>query len=226
MPLGSFLRSRWRSSSRGAGLVADGVVGLVARTRVPPNALTVVGLVANLVASASFAAGRFAPAGGALLVGGGLDWLDGAVARAQGRASRLGEFLDSCFDCYSDLALFVGLLVYYAHNHRFLYAVLVCVAMAGSVMIGYARARSDSLVAHGAKQPVDGLDRGFWERPERVGLVALGALTGRMAPVLWLLAIGPNMGVVGTLLRARRRIRLLAKQQASETSPEATLGGL
>jgi hypothetical protein len=46
----------------------------------------------------------------------------------------------------------------------------------------------------------------------------LGALTNRMAAVLWLLAIGPNLSVVATILRARRKIRPLAKQQAAEIS--------
>lgn len=195
-------------------------VQILARARVHPNFLSALGLVASLSAVVSFAVGRFAPAGAAILVAGALDWLDGAVARAQGRATNFGAFLDSSLDCYADLALFVGLLVYYARVNRFLYAVLVCFALAGSVMIGYTRARSASLVAHGQPQPVAGLDRGFWERPERLGLMILGALTNRMAAVLWLLAIGPNLSVVATILRARLKIRLLAKQQpAAESSP-------
>jgi CDP-diacylglycerol--glycerol-3-phosphate 3-phosphatidyltransferase len=194
-------------------------VRLVARTRVHPNLLSALGLALSLSATVSFAVGRFVPAGIAMLAAGLADWLDGAVARAQGRVSRFGEFLDSSLDCYSDLVIFVGLLVYYARVNRFLYAVLVCVGMAGSVMIGYARARSDSLVAHGDPHPIIGMNRGFWERPERMGLILLGALTNRMAPALWVLAIGPNMSVVGTILGARRKIRLLATQEAGQASP-------
>jgi phosphatidylglycerophosphate synthase len=203
----------------------DGFVRVVARTRVHPNFLSVLGLAVNLSAAASFASGRFAAAGIAMLAGGMLDWLDGAVARAQGRASHFGEFLDSSLDCYSDLILFVGLLVYYARVNRFLYAVLVCVAIAGSVMMGYSRARAASLVAHGDRQPFAGLDRCFWERPERIGLMILGAVTNRMAPVLWLLAVGPNLGVLATILRTRHKIRLLAERERSHAAtpqPAAT----
>lgn len=189
------------------------VVRGVAKTRIHPNSLSGLGLVANLFAAASFGSGRFAAAGVAMLAGAMLDWLDGAVARVQGRASRFGEFLDSSCDCYSDLILFVGLLVYYARVNRFLFAVLVCVAMAGSVMIGYSRARSASLVAHGDRQPLAGMDRCFWERPERIGLMILGAFTNRMGPVLWLLAIGPNLGVIATILRARHKIHLLSQRE-------------
>jgi CDP-diacylglycerol--glycerol-3-phosphate 3-phosphatidyltransferase len=202
--------------------IPDAVVRVVARTGIRPNMISAIGLALNLSATVSFATGRFASAGVAMLAGGFMDWLDGAVARKQGRASAFGEFLDSSVDCYSDLVLFVGLLVYYARVNRFIYAVLVCVAMAGSVMVGYTRARSDSLVAHGDKEPVGGLDRGFWERPERIGLMILGALTNRMAPVLWLLAIGPNLSVVATILRARRKIHLLADRQRTQADKPET----
>jgi CDP-diacylglycerol--glycerol-3-phosphate 3-phosphatidyltransferase len=204
---------------RAVRLLPDAGVKLVARTRIHPNLISAFGLAVSLFAAASFGAGRFFSAGIAMLVAGGFDWLDGAVAREQGRASRFGAFLDSSLDCYSDLVLFVGLLVYYARVDRFLYAILVCVAMAGSVMIGYSRARSDSLVAHGDKQPVTGLDRGFWERPERIGLMIAGAVTNRMAPVLWLLAIGPNLSVIATMLRARRKIHLLAERNRKDPAP-------
>ncbi|HVB98279.1 MAG TPA: CDP-alcohol phosphatidyltransferase family protein [Candidatus Dormibacteraeota bacterium] len=203
---------------RASTWLPDAVVRLVARTGIHPNFLSALGLVVSLSAAASLGSGRFATAGVAMLGAGMMDWLDGSVARVQGRASRFGEFLDSSFDCYSDLILFVGLLVYYARVNRFLYAVLVCVAMAGSVMVGYSRARSASLVAHGDRGPLAGLDRCFWERPERIGLMILGAVTNRMAPVLWILAIGPNVGVVGTILRARRKIHLMTEQESAHPS--------
>ncbi len=199
----------------------DAVVRGVARTRIHPNFLSALGLVVNLSAAASLGSGRFGAAGVAMLGAGMLDWLDGAVARVQGRASRFGEFLDSSFDCYSDLILFVGLLVYYARVNRFLYAVLVCVAMAGSVMVSYSRARSASLAAHGDREPLAGLNRCFWERPERIGLMIVGAITNRMAPVLWILAIGPNVGVVATILGARRKIRLLTEREQAQAQAQA-----
>ena len=203
---------------RALAWIPNAVVRVVARTRIHPNLLSAIGLVVNLMAAVYFGSGRFAAGGVAMLVAATMDWLDGGVARATGRATRFGEFLDSSFDCYSDLILFVGLLVYYARVNRFLYAVLVCVAMAGSVMIGYSRARSASLVAHGDRQPLLGPDRGFWERPERIGVMILGAVTNRMAPVLWLLAIGPNFGVLATILRARHKIRWMAERDRARAA--------
>lgn len=120
------------------------------------------------------------------------DLLDGPVARRQGRVSMFGGFLDSIFDRYADLILFLGLLVYYSSVNRFGYAMLAGAAMAGSVMVSYAKARAQSLV------PV--AEVGFWERPERLVLMILGALTNRMDVVLWILAIGPNITVIHRIL--------------------------
>jgi CDP-diacylglycerol--glycerol-3-phosphate 3-phosphatidyltransferase len=90
------------------------------------------------------------------------------------------------------LILFLGLLVYYSHVNRFGYAMLAGAAMAGSVMVSYAKARAESLV------PTS--EVGFWERPERLVLMILGALTSRMDAVLWILAIGPNITVIHRIL--------------------------
>ena len=127
-----------------------------------------------------------------MLLAGLCDLLDGPVARRQNRVSLFGAFLDSILDRYADLILFLGLLVYYSHVNRFGYAMLAGAAMAGSVMVSYAKARAESLV------PTS--EVGFWERPERLVLMILGALTNRMDVVLWILAIGPNITVIHRIL--------------------------
>jgi phosphatidylglycerophosphate synthase len=189
------------------------LVPLVARTRIHPNLLSSFGLVASLWAAVSFAAGNFRAAGGFMILAGACDCLDGPVARAQGRASSFGEFFDSIMDRYSELVVFLGLLVYYARVNRFLYVVLVCVAMAGSVMVSYVRARSESLAR--------GQALGFWERPERLTLLIIGAVANRLPPVLWLLAVGPNLGVIQRILHTRREARraLAPAQEKREEAP-------
>ena len=81
-----------------------------------------------------------------MILAGLCDLLDGPVARIQNRVSIFGGFLDSIFDRYADLILFLGLLVYYASVNRFGYAFLAGAAMAGAVMVSYAKARAESLV--------------------------------------------------------------------------------
>ncbi|MGA8408653.1 MAG: CDP-alcohol phosphatidyltransferase family protein [Candidatus Acidiferrales bacterium] len=168
------------------------VAALVAVTGIPPNVITWSALLLNLWAGIFFAAGRFVTAGGIMILAGMCDLLDGPVARRQGRVSMFGGFLDSIFDRYADLILFLGLLVYYSQVNRFGYAMLAGAAMAGSVMVSYAKARAESLVPT--------TEVGFWERPERLVLMILGALTNRMHWALWILAIGPNITVIRRIL--------------------------
>ena len=182
---------------RSGNWVLGGMAAGLAATGIPPNLITWLSLVLNLWAGMLFAAGRFA-AGGGLMIGAALcDMLDGPVARRQGRVSLFGGFLHSILDRYSDLILFLGLLVYYAQVNRFIYAVVVGAAMAGSVMVSYSKARAESLIGK--------CDVGFWERPERIALMILGAVSSRMELALWILAIGPNITVVHRIIYTWKR---------------------
>jgi CDP-diacylglycerol--glycerol-3-phosphate 3-phosphatidyltransferase len=164
------------------------LAALLAKTGINPNVITWSALAANLCAGVLFAEGRFREAGGMVIVAGLCDLLDGPVARLQNRVSLFGGFLDSILDRYADFLLFLGLLVYYVELNRFRYAVLAGAAMAGAVMVSYAKARAASLVPES--------EVGFWERPERLVLIILAALANRMGLALWILAIGPNITVI------------------------------
>ena len=177
----------------------DRLAALLAPTGIPPNLITWAALVANVWAGGLFTLGRFAAGGGMMILAGVCDLLDGPVARRQKRVSLFGGFLDSILDRYADLLLFLGLLVYYARVNRFLYAVLAGAAMAGAVMVSYAKARAESLLPT--------RDVGFWERPERLVLMILGALLNRMPLVLWILAIGPNITVIHRIVHTWRQLR-------------------
>jgi CDP-diacylglycerol--glycerol-3-phosphate 3-phosphatidyltransferase len=166
----------------------DRLAALLAPTRIPPNVITWSALVLNTWAGVLFAAGRFSAAAGMMVAAGVCDLLDGPVARRQNRVSKFGGFLDSILDRYADLIIFLGVLVYYVHIDRFIYAGLAGTAMAGSVLISYAKARAESLVPPS--------EVGFWDRPERLVLMILGALVNRMPLVLGILAIGTNITVI------------------------------
>ena len=191
------------------------IAALVAATGIPPNVITWSALLLNLWAGIFFAAGRFVTAGGIMMMAGLCDLLDGPVARRQGRVSMFGGFLDSIFDRYADLILFLGLLVYYSHVNRFGYAMLAGAAMAGSVMVSYAKARAESLVPTA--------EVGFWERPERLALMILGALTNRMDWALWILAIGPNITVIHRILDTWKQTEHGHQPIAGATRVTATL---
>src|SRR6202050_702627 len=174
------------------GAAIDRIVRWLALSRIHPNVLTFLGLLINTVAAFLFAAGSFRWAGAGVVGGALFDMVDGRVARETNRVTRFGGFFDSVLDRYSDLALYMGLLVYYASIDRFFYIVLTAVVMTGSVMISYARARAENTIP---KCKV-----GFLERPERVVLIIIGALFGRMAQVLWVIAILSNLTVVHRMI--------------------------
>ncbi len=164
------------------------IVHGLALTRISPNALTFIGLLINIGAAVLFG---FANAenqrrmflyAGLVIIGAGIfDMVDGRVARATNQVTQFGGFFDSVMDRYSDVALFFGLLVYYARANRFLYVVIAALVMVSSVLVSYARARAESLIPS--------CKVGFMERPERIVLIIIGALFNRMAPVLWVIAV-------------------------------------
>lgn len=175
--------SRWLLTKIVRGLAATGL---------HPNFLTLLGLVVTIWAAVLFAAGEFRWAAGVVFLAGFLDMADGPVARKQGRVSTFGAFFDSVVDRYSDMILYMGLLVYYAMIGRFFYVVLAAVAMAGSFMVSYARARAESLIP--------ACKVGFMERPERLVLLIIGGAFNRMAPVLWLIAVLSTVTVIHRII--------------------------
>jgi CDP-diacylglycerol---glycerol-3-phosphate 3-phosphatidyltransferase len=114
--------------------------------------------------------------------------LDGRVARSRGRETKFGAFLDSTMDRYSDMLLYMGLLVLYARMNRTAYMVLVWVAAFGSFMTSYARARAESLIPS--------CTVGLLERPERIVLLVVGAVANRMVAVLWIIAVLSNVTAI------------------------------
>jgi CDP-diacylglycerol--glycerol-3-phosphate 3-phosphatidyltransferase len=182
--------------TRGIGLffgkIIHAIVRALALSRVHPNVLTFIGLLINIWAAVLFSYGKFVYAGLVVIGAGLFDMVDGRVARSTNRVTRFGGFFDSVLDRYSDLALLMGLLVYYASINRFFYIVLTSIVMTGTVLTSYARARAENTIP---KCKV-----GFLERPERVVLIIIGALANRMAPVLWVLAVLSNITVISRII--------------------------
>jgi CDP-diacylglycerol--glycerol-3-phosphate 3-phosphatidyltransferase len=187
------------------GSIIDRIVRWLALSRIHPNVLTFLGLVINSYAAVLFASGRFRWAGFVVIAAGLFDMVDGRVARETNRVTRFGGFFDSVIDRYSDLALFMGLLVYYASINRFFYIVLTAIVMTGSVMVSYTRARAECTIP---KCKV-----GFLERPERIVLIILGALFDRMAPVLWVIAVLSNLTVIHRMIYTWQETKRLEDAQ-------------
>ena len=187
------------------GSIIDRIVRWLALSRIHPNVLTFLGLVINSWAAFLFAAGSFRSAGLVVIGAGLFDMVDGRVARETNRVTRFGGFFDSVIDRYSDLALFMGLLVYYGSINRFFYIVLTAIVMTGSVMVSYTRARAEVTIPQ--------CKVGFLERPERVVLIILGALFDRMAPVLWVIAVLSNLTVIHRMIFTWQECKRLQEAQ-------------
>ncbi|MCX2727247.1 CDP-alcohol phosphatidyltransferase family protein [Thermomicrobium sp. 4228-Ro] len=190
-----------------SSLVADRVrsrvqqIGaLVARTGLTPNQLTMLGLVLNAIAGLVLALGYLQVAGVLLLVAGAFDLLDGAVARATGNVTRFGGVLDSVLDRYSEAFVVGGLLFWIVRADLGVVPVVLCYwSIVGSLLVSYVRAR-----AEGAGIP---LTQGFFARPERIVVLAVGLLLARPVIVLWLLAIATNLTVLQRLWLVRHAAR-------------------
>src|SRR5579862_319924 len=183
----------------------DKIVGGIAATNINPNVLTAFGLFVNFWAAVLFATGMFRSAAAVLFFAAFLDMLDGQVARREGRVTAFGAFFDSTLDRYSDMALYMGLLVYYAVNDRSSYVILAAVATAGSVMVSYSRARAESQIPT--------CKVGFMERPERLVLLIMGGTFDRMAPALWVIS------VVSTITVIHRIVYTWQETKAGRTLP-------
>jgi CDP-diacylglycerol---glycerol-3-phosphate 3-phosphatidyltransferase len=183
----------------------DRIVTSLALSRIHPNVLTFIGLLINVWAAFLFAAGQFPKAAWVVIGAGLFDMVDGRVARETNRVTRFGGFFDSVLDRYSDLFVLMGLLVYYASINRFFYIVLTAIVMTGSVMVSYTRAR--------AENEIPKCKVGFLERPERVVLIIIGGLFGRMAAVLWVMAILSNLTVIHRMIYTWQEAKRLEDAQ-------------
>jgi phosphatidylglycerophosphate synthase len=184
----------------------EGIVRAFAASRINPNLLTFIGSAINAVAAYLFASDYFRWAGVTVILAGIFDLTDGRVARHTGRVTPFGGFFDSVMDRYSDLVLLIGLLVYYGRVNRFGYVTLVAVAMIGSVMVSYTRARAENMIPS--------CKVGFLERPERVVLIIIGALADRMEAVLWVIAVLSNLTVIHRVVHTWHETRRLEQPQS------------
>lgn len=148
---------------------------------ITPNALTLTGLGINLIASMLLWAGYFTLGGLVTLAAGLCDMLDGGVARIRGGEDRFGAFWDSIIDRYSDLFLLMGVLLYYARTGQIELVGLSCLAILGTVLIPYARAKAERFLTE--------CSVGWMERPERILLLAAGAIFHLMPLTLGILAL-------------------------------------
>lgn len=179
----------------------DNVGRAVARTGLTPDMATILGFVVNCGVAGVFASGRFGLGGALLLLAAPLDMLDGALARATGRKSDFGAFLDSTLDRYSEVILFFGLLWHIMHDptNQATRSLLAFACITGSLLVSYTRARAEAL----------GYDNevGFLARPERVVGLGVFLLLGWTDAVFWILAVMTHLTAIQRIFHVWRIAR-------------------
>jgi CDP-diacylglycerol--glycerol-3-phosphate 3-phosphatidyltransferase len=202
---------------------------LLARSPITPNQVTTIGMALTFVAAALAGFSQLLLAGLVLAFAGTFDILDGALARASKRSYPYGAFLDSTIDRYSESAVYVGIAAYFL-NHGgpwMRLEVLGCmVALTGSFLVSYVRARAQSLGFT--------CDTGLFARPERVvatviGLIAAGVgFVPALSVVIALLVVAANFTALQRIhevwrqARAQRRAREAAAQAPSRREASRT----
>jgi CDP-diacylglycerol--glycerol-3-phosphate 3-phosphatidyltransferase len=177
------------------------VVRLLARTSVTPNALTWFGFFLIIVAAVLIATRHLFAAGLVTLFAGFFDMLDGALARSTNRVSRIGGFLDSTLDRLADAALLLGILFLYAREQAVAGVLFVGVALFGSLLVSYIRARAEAL---GLECQV-----GLFTRAERVVVLALGLLLNQL---VYALVIALAIIVIFSFITVGQRLLYIWKQ--------------
>jgi phosphatidylglycerophosphate synthase len=187
------------------------IVRPLAGLGVTPNTLTVLGLILSILTAVIIAQGLFLAGGLLVLFAGIFDMFDGAMARARNASTTFGAFFDSTLDRYSESIILFGLLFYalqmpvmqdrfwpFRYEQPWMIT-LVFIAVVGSFMVSYAKARAEGL----------GLEckTGLLARPERVVILAIGLLTGAVIWALVILAIFSNVTAIERIVHVWRATR-------------------
>ncbi|GAK53219.1 CDP-alcohol phosphatidyltransferase [Candidatus Moduliflexus flocculans] len=185
----------------------DAIARAIVNSGISPNLLTATGVLINLFAGVLLAIGvTSAPgainwwhvtAGAVIFIANAFDVLDGAVARMAGRVTKFGAFFDSVTDRYSDMMLFAGAITYFALRHDLPFVVISAVALVGSVMTSYTRARAESLFP-------GRFDAGYMERPERIVAILVSCLLSRLYGGMLCIAVFSNLATFHRIWDARQ----------------------
>jgi len=185
------------------------VIKVLARRHVTPNAVTFTGFLFSLIGAFFFSRGWFAAGGIMLLLSGFSDMIDGELSRRQNRVTRFGAFLDSTLDRAGESAVLTGIALYLgALDVR--YAVLAIVALSGSLLVSYTRARAEGLDLPGRV--------GIFERGVRFFFLLTGSFAGPRVMVVVLLIL-----VLGTLSTVIHRM-IFVYRNCRTTEPDRTSG--
>jgi len=186
------------------------IINLFIRYRLNPNWFTTLGLIFSVVAAYFFARGIHRLGGLIYLLAGTFDIIDGKVARSAGRVTKFGALYDSTLDRYAELIILFGLVYYFGQHSPMKWLnidwasvsyVATAVAIGGSVMVSYIRARAEGL---GLECAI-----GMMQRPERVVYLGCGAVFHQITLIIAILLIAffSNITAIQRLIYVRKQAK-------------------
>jgi CDP-diacylglycerol--glycerol-3-phosphate 3-phosphatidyltransferase len=178
--------------------VTKPLIDALAATSITPNQLSVVGLALAAGVGAVIAFGNQRLGAVLVLAASAFDLLDGALARATGRTSQFGAFLDSSFDRIAEALLLLGVATRAIRAEDRATPLLAFAAYVASVMVSYTRARAEGIGVKG--------EAGLFDRPARIVTLAAGLFTGWVKLALIVITIGASATVVQRLRYVRRQL--------------------
>ena len=176
--------------------LGDPVARALLRAHVRPNHLTMVGLGVSILAAGALGQGSLRTGAVLLALAGLFDFFDGSLARLANRVSAFGAFLDSVVDRYSDLVVLLGVVLYYHRAVDTTGVFLTMVALVGTIMTSYTKARAQSIGV--------ACEIGLIERPERLIVLIAGATFNQLTPAMIALAVLTNLTALQRILYMRR----------------------
>jgi CDP-diacylglycerol--glycerol-3-phosphate 3-phosphatidyltransferase len=184
-------------------------------SRLTPNAISIAGLIGNLVAAALVTQELFFLGGIAFIVGSVMDTLDGRYSRMSGKGSLFGAFLDSTLDRIEEGIVLAAVAGYFAANGEDFAAAMCVVAVLGSLMVSYTRARAEAL---GVECKV-----GLATRPVRVVILSVGLVFAKGAGLGDFELLAPSVYLIAalTIITTIQRVWHVRNQLSNE-GPDPT----
>ena len=188
-PLGRYIRA-----------IAKYPGSVLAKTKITPNQVTILGLLANCAAAYFIAKGglSFFVMGILIWTAGFFDALDGSVARRTLRVTKFGSFFDSVLDRYSDSVIYLGIIAYFLRSAGADYIMLAAAAMIGSLAVSYVRAKAESLDLE--------CEVGLMGRTARIVLLGAAFCIGQVFWGLLVVAVLTHLTVLQRILYVRKKL--------------------
>jgi len=208
------------NESRGAiKRIFEPIALAMGRVGLTPDALTLIGFAITTTGAILVALQHWTIGGIVVFIGGAFDMFDGTLARATGRVSRWGAFLDSVFDRGGEAIVYIGIVFGAAVDEHTRVPILATSAMAAAFMVSYVRARAEGL----GFSPGKGMAAvGLMPREIRLVILSLGLIFAdspnikALEPTLAIITIGATLTVIQRILNVRSQAIAAATEQPTE----------